>query len=253
MPETLIPGQGPGATVDPDEISRFDRLAGTWWDESGNMALLHRLNPVRVGYIRDRITARTGVDPLSPLPLKGIRLLDVGCGGGVLSEPLARLGAEVTGIDESADLIAVAQAHAENQHLGLSYQRTSVEALAAGDEQFDVVVSMEVIEHVTDPAAFVTACADVLAPGGVLFMATLNRTFKSYALAIVGAEYVLRWLPRGTHQWERFIKPSELAGHLRRTELELEDVTGVGLNPLTGQWRISRDTSVNYMISAVKP
>lgn len=241
-----------GATADPEEVSRFDQLADTWWDASGKMALLHRLNPVRISYIRDRIITQFDCDPQSPKPLSGIKILDVGCGGGILSEPLARLGATVTGIDESADLIAIAAAHATAQDLALSYRQTSVEDLVAENQQFDVVVSMEVVEHVTDPAAFVAACAEATSPGGLLFMATLNRTLKSYALAIVGAEYVLRWLPRGTHQWQRFIRPSELAGHLRQAGLELEDVTGVALNPLSGQWRLVRDTDVNYMVTAAK-
>lgn len=243
----------PSATADPDEIARFGRMAETWWDASGQMAMLHALNPVRVEYVRDRLASAFDRDPLAFPPLTGLRVLDAGCGGGILSEPLARLGASVTGIDESADLIAVARTHADGQQLPISYQHTSAEALAARGERFDAVVSMEVIEHVADQTAFVGACAGLLTPGGILIMATLNRTLKSYALAIVGAEYLLRWLPRGTHQWQRFVKPSELARAFRSAGMVLDDVSGVVLDPLTGGWRLSRDTSVNYMAMARKP
>ncbi len=243
----------PGATVDPEEIDRFNQMADTWWDTSGKMALLHRINPVRVEYVRDRLAMAFNRDPTGSQPLAEIRVLDAGCGGGILSESLARLGASVTGIDESAELIAVAHAHAEGQQLPISYQRTSAEELAARGERFGAVVSLEVIEHVADQTAFVGACAGLLAPGGVLIMATLNRTLKSYALAIVGAEYLLRWLPRGTHNWQRFVKPSELARAFRRSEMVLDDVSGVVHDPLTGEWRLSRDTGVNYMAAAHKP
>jgi 2-polyprenyl-6-hydroxyphenyl methylase/3-demethylubiquinone-9 3-methyltransferase len=203
--------------------------------------------------VRDRLVSAFDRDPLAFPPLTGLRVLDAGCGGGILSEPLARLGASVTGIDESADLIAVARAHADGQQLPIRYQHTSAEALAARGERFDAVVSLEVIEHVADQTAFVGACAGLLAPGGILIMATLNRTLKSYALAIVGAEYLLRWLPRGTHQWQRFVKPSELARAFRSAGVVLDDVSGVVLDPLTGGWRLSRDTGVNYMAAARKP
>lgn len=246
-----MPATSPtGTTADPDEIGRFAALAEEWWDTTGQMALLHGLNPVRVAYIRDQLAQNSGLDPLGPLPLSGLKILDVGCGGGLLAEPLARLGAAVTGIDESGDLIAVARAHANDQGLTIDYQHISVENLEVNDEKFDAVVSMEVVEHVTDPNAFVAACARLIAAKGSLFLATINRTPKSYALAILGAEYVLRWVPVGTHQWEKFIKPSELARAVRGAGAEVEDLSGVGLNPLSREWHLTKDTSVNYMIAA---
>jgi 2-polyprenyl-6-hydroxyphenyl methylase/3-demethylubiquinone-9 3-methyltransferase len=239
-----------GNTADAEEIERFERLADDWWNPSGRMALLHRLNPLRIGYIRDGLARELGRDPLTPQALEGVRVLDVGCGGGVLSEPLARLGAKVTGIDESTDLIAVAQAHAEGQNLDIDYRRVSLEDLNPSEHLFDAVVSMEVLEHVADPTTFIGACSSLVAPGGKLFMATINRTSKSYALAILGAEYMLRWVPIGTHQWQKFVKPSELARALRSAKLEIDDLTGVALNPLSRNWRCVKDTSVNYMITA---
>ncbi|MBT5457081.1 MAG: bifunctional 2-polyprenyl-6-hydroxyphenol methylase/3-demethylubiquinol 3-O-methyltransferase UbiG [Rhodospirillaceae bacterium] len=241
-----------GTTADPDEIGRFAALAEEWWDPAGQMALLHRLNPLRVAYIRDDLARKTGRDPLAPLPLSGLKILDVGCGGGLLSEPLARLGASVTGIDESGDLITIARAHASDQGLTIDYQHISVENLEMKDQKFDAVVSMEVVEHVTDPNAFVVACARLVAAKGSLFLATINRTAKSYALAILGAEYVLRWVPVGTHQWEKFIKPSELARAVRACGVEVEDLSGVGLNPLSQEWHLTKDTGVNYMIAGRK-
>jgi 2-polyprenyl-6-hydroxyphenyl methylase/3-demethylubiquinone-9 3-methyltransferase len=231
--------------VDPAEIAHFDALGEDWWDLSGPMRPLHAINPVRVAYIRDAV-ARHGA-------FAGARILDIGCGGGVLSEPLARMGAEMTGIDPAPGNIDIARRHAALDDLAIDYRATTAETLVAEGTHFDAVLAMEVIEHVPDPAAFVaTACA-LVRPGGLLIMSTLNRTLKSFALAIVGAEYVLRWLPKGTHKWERFITPEELARFIRANGMGVIDRAGVVYNPLGGSWRLSRDTDVNYMMVAKKP
>lgn len=239
--------------VDRAEVARFDALAATWWDETGPMRVLHRFNPVRLAYIRDALCRRFGRDPKAPFPLDGLTICDVGCGGGVLSEPLARLGARVTGLDPAEQNVAVARTHAEAAGVPVDYRGQTIEAVVAGGESFDAVLIMEVVEHVSDMPAFVrTACAAVK-PGGMLFGATLNRTLRSFALAIVGAEYVLRWLPRGTHDWEKFVTPRELAADLAAGGLTVTDTTGVVYNPLNDSWRASRDTGVNYMIAAHRP
>ncbi|MGU3655433.1 MULTISPECIES: bifunctional 2-polyprenyl-6-hydroxyphenol methylase/3-demethylubiquinol 3-O-methyltransferase UbiG [unclassified Methylobacterium] len=236
--------------VDRGEVARFDALAATWWDETGPMRVLHRFNPVRLAYIRDALCRRFGRDPRAPFPLDGLSICDVGCGGGVLSEPLARLGARVTGLDPAEQNIAVARAHAEAAGVPVDYRGATIEAVVAGGERFDAVLIMEVVEHVSDMPAFVrTACAG-LKPGGLLFGATLNRTLRSFALAIVGAEYVLGWLPRGTHDWQKFVTPDELARAIRAGGLAVTDTVGVVYNPLTDGWRTSRDTAVNYMVAA---
>ncbi|KAA0122766.1 bifunctional 2-polyprenyl-6-hydroxyphenol methylase/3-demethylubiquinol 3-O-methyltransferase UbiG [Methylobacterium sp. P1-11] len=236
--------------VDRDEVARFDALAATWWDETGPMRVLHRFNPVRLAYIRDALCRRFGRDPRAPFPLEGLSVCDVGCGGGVLSEPLARLGARVTGLDPAEQNIAVAKAHAEAAGVPVDYRGQTIEAVVADGESFDAVLIMEVVEHVSDMPAFVrTACAAVK-PGGLLFGATLNRTLRSFALAIVGAEYVLGWLPRGTHDWQKFVTPEELARAVRAGGLAVTDTVGVVYNPLTDSWRISRDKAVNYMVAA---
>lgn len=240
------------STVDPDEVARFDRLAETWWDERGPMRPLHRFNPVRVGYIRDLAANHFGRDIRAAAPLAGLSVLDIGCGGGVLSEPLARLGASVTGLDPAEKNVAVARTHAEGQGLAIDYRAETVESVAARGETFDIVLAMEVVEHVADVAAFVAATSDVVKPGGLLFMATLNRTAKSFALAIVGAEYILRWLPRGTHDWHKFVTPDELAGAITRNGLAVTDRKGVVYNPLGDTWRQSSDMSVNYMLAAAR-
>lgn len=249
---------GKGDTRDPAEIARFDALAASWWDAKGPMAVLHRFNPVRLAYIRDRAAERLGRDPLSIRPLEGLSIIDIGCGGGVLAEPLARLGAEVMGIDPAPANIAVARAHAQMMELAasgcaLEYRETTIEAVVAAGQRFDVVLAMEVVEHVADVEAFIAACTAAVKPGGIIIMATLNRTLKAFALAIVGAEYVLGWLPRGTHQWERFIRPDELGTSLASHGLQLMDEAGVVYHPLSGQWSLSDDTDVNYMICANKP
>ena len=240
-------------TVDADEIARFDALAARWWRADGPMRALHRLNPTRIRFVRDRVAARLGRDPEAEAPLAGLDLIDVGCGAGLLAEPMARLGARVTGIDAAAENIRVATAHAEAGGLDIDYHRADVEALARDGERYDVVLSMEVVEHVADLGAFLDACCALLRPGGAMFLATLNRTPQSFALAIVGAEYVLRWLPRGTHDWRRFVRPGELATHLRRGGVRLGELVGVRYNLLADDWSTSDDLSVNYMALGEKP
>ncbi|MCP8938948.1 bifunctional 2-polyprenyl-6-hydroxyphenol methylase/3-demethylubiquinol 3-O-methyltransferase UbiG [Alsobacter sp. SYSU M60028] len=237
-------------SVDAGEVERFDRLARTWWDPSGPMKPLHRLNPVRLAFIRDRVAERLGRDPRSGQPLAGVSVLDVGCGGGLLCEPLARLGADVTGIDPAPTNVEVARLHAERSGVAVTYRQSTVEKIVAEGSRFDVVLAMEVVEHVTDVDAFVAACCAAAKPDGQLFMATLNRTLRAFALAIVGAEYVLGWLPRGTHQWDKFVTPDELAEAIARGGLRVRDETGVAFNPLEGTWRLSSDTGVNYMVCA---
>jgi 2-polyprenyl-6-hydroxyphenyl methylase/3-demethylubiquinone-9 3-methyltransferase len=253
MADSAAESPSQSASVDPDEVAKFAALAGEWWDPTGKFAPLHRLNPARLTFIRDRIAAHAGRDPLAERPLAGLRVLDIGCGGGLLCEPLARLGAQITGIDAAEPNVAVATAHAAEAGLDIDYRHTTAEALAGGDTRFDLVLNMEVVEHVADVAAFLQASAALVAPGGAMTLATLNRTPKSFALAIVGAEYILRWLPRGTHDWRRFQRPSELVAYLRAAGLETKELTGVTYNPLTRAWRLApRDLDVNYMIFAVK-
>lgn len=239
-----------GSTVDPAEVARFDAMARTWWDPKGPMAVLHKFNPVRLAFIRDLACERFGRDPKSLRSLEGLSLVDIGCGGGVLSEPLARLGAGVTGLDPAPGNIVVARAHAEKTGLAIDYRDETIEALVAEGRSFDIVLAMEVVEHVADVEAFVSACCAAVKPGGLLVTATLNRTLKSYALAIVGAEYILRWLPRGTHDWEKFVTPDELGSAIERNGLALGESTGVAYNPLADRWSRSRDMDVNYMLAA---
>ena len=240
-------------TVDPQEIAQFAAIADAWWDPDGAFRPLHRLNPVRLGYIRDRLCAHFGLDAEAPKPLAGLRLVDVGCGGGLLCEPLTRMGATVTGIDAAAEGIAAAQAHAETVGLEIDYRATTAEAMVDAGESFDAVISMEVLEHVSDVGAFLGACRDLTRPGGALALSTLNRTPKSYLMAIIGAEYVLRWLPRGTHDWKKFIRPSELAAALRHQGLELVDLTGIEYSPVTDRFSAGPKLEVNYMAFATRP
>lgn len=240
------------ASIDPAEIERFSALAAEWWDPQGKFRPLHKFNPVRLGFIRDRVAAHFGRDVTSDAPLAGLRLLDIGCGGGLVSEPMARLGAAVTGADAGERNIGVASLHAAEAGVSVDYRCTSAEALAAAGEQFDVVLALEVVEHVADLEGFLAACAQMVKPGGLLIAATLNRTPKSFALGIVAAEYILRWVPRGTHDWKKFLKPHELAGGLRHGGLALKEVAGVSYDPLNDRWSVGTDTSVNYMLVATK-
>ena len=245
-------------TVDAGEIERFSRIAAEWWDPAGKFAPLHRLNPVRVGYIRDRIAAHWQRDALSGGsgqggPLQGLSLLDIGCGGGLLSEPMARLGATVTGLDAASRNVAVAAAHAEGQGLAIDYRQGTAEALAAAGAQFDVVLALEIVEHVADVDLFLASCGRMVKPGGLLFLSTLNRTAKAWALAIAGAEYVLGWLPRGTHDWKKFLKPSEVVNGLRLGGIEAQEIVGVVYSPLSRAWSLNRrDLDVNYMLYGTK-
>jgi len=238
------------ATIDPAEVARFERIAQTWWDPKGPMRILHKFNPVRLAYIRDEACRRFERDPRSAQSLAGLRILDVGCGGGVLSDPLARLGASVTGLDPAPTNIEVARRHAERAGIAVDYRGETVEAVAARGETFDIVLAMEVVEHVADVQAFINACARAVKPGGFLAMATLNRTLRSFALAIVGAEYVLGWLPKGTHQWEKFVTPEELTLAIEAAGFAVVDQQGVVYNPLRDQWSLARDVGVNYMVLA---
>lgn len=241
-------------TVDDAEVAKFAALAERWWDSEGPFRPLHWLNPVRLRCIRDRVAAHFGREPKAEKPLDGLGILDIGCGGGLLDEPLTRLGATVVGIDATAENIRVAALHAERSGLAIDYRHTTAEALHAEGERFDVVLNMEVVEHVADVRAFLAASGGLLRTGGIMITATLNRTLKSYALAIVGAEYVLHWLPVGTHDWKRFVRPSELAAGMRAAGLSVQDFTGVVYNPLSGKWSLDpRDIDVNYIAVAVKP
>jgi 2-polyprenyl-6-hydroxyphenyl methylase/3-demethylubiquinone-9 3-methyltransferase len=241
-----------GASVDPAEIARFAAMADEWWDPAGKFKPLHKFNPVRLGYIRDRLAQHFGRDPLGAKPLAGLRLLDIGCGGGLVAEPMARLGATVVAIDASAKNIAIASNHAARMGLAIDYRHATAEDLVAAGEQFDAVLSLEVVEHVADVDLFLSNCGDLVRAGGALVVATLNRTPKAFLLAIVGAEYVMRWLPRGTHEWKKFVRPGEISDALRKPGLAVTHVTGVAFNPILDTWRLARDLDVNYMAFAVK-
>ena len=246
------PPAGTG-TVDPDEVARFSAMAAEWWDPTGKFRPLHRFNPVRLAYVRDRVSAHFGCDAKAMRPFEGLRLLDIGCGGGLLSEPMCRLGAAVTGADAGDRNIATASVHAHEQGLDIDYRCTTAEALAEAGERFDVILNMEVIEHVADRDAFLAACAALLKPGGLMIVATMNRTVKALGLAVIGAEYVLGWLPRGTHDWSKFVTPDEMRTGLAAAGLEVAGMTGVVYNPLADRWSLARDMGVNYMALAVKP
>ncbi|SEC25003.1 3-demethylubiquinone-9 3-methyltransferase [Rhizobiales bacterium GAS188] len=245
-------GRMQASTIDPAEIARFERLASTWWEPEGPMRALHAMNPARLSWIRDQVVAHFGRDAREVRAFAGLSAIDIGCGGGLLSEPLARLGARVTGIDPAAENIGVARRHAEGAGLSIDYRVETVEKVAEAGGSFDIVFAMEVVEHVADVQAFIGACERVLKPGGLLLMSTLNRTLRSFALAIVGAEYVLRWLPRGTHRWDKFLTPEELADEVEGAGLETVDVKGLVFDPLRFEWRRSRDKAVNYVLAARK-
>ena len=243
----------PNTTVDPSEVAKFEAMAAEWWDPNGKFKPLHMLNPCRLDYIIGQIAAEYDRDPEQELPFKGLRILDIGCGGGLLCEPMARLGATVVGVDAAERNIPVAQAHAVQSGLDIDYRFNTAEALAADGEQFDVVLNMEVVEHVADPLAYLTACQQLLKPNGLMVCSTINRNPKSFAMAIIGAEYVMRWLPKGTHEWSKFITPDELFGLITDAGLEPVDRKGFVFNPITWQWKLSdRDLSVNYVTASIK-
>ena len=242
------------STVDADEVAKFERMAAEWWNPEGKFKPLHMLNPCRLDYITTQIAAEFGRDLSQPRPFAGLRILDIGCGGGLLSEPMARLGADVVGADAAARNIPVARLHAEQSGLAIDYRHTTAEDMAAAGEQFDAVLNMEVVEHVADPLAYLTACQRLLKPGGLMVCSTINRNPKSFAMAIVGAEYVMRWLPKGTHEWKKFITPDELFDLIRQAGLTPVDRKGFVFNPVAWSWRISdRDLSVNYVTASTKP
>lgn len=237
-------------TVDTDEIARFSALAGEWWDPSGPMAPLHKLNPIRLSWIKDQVSAVFRRDPKDPRAYSHLRFLDVGCGAGIAAEPFCRLGAEITAIDPSQENIEAARLHATEGGLSIDYRATTAEALTESGETFDVVTALEVVEHVTDVSAFIGTCASMVRPGGVLIVTTINRTAKAFALAIVGAEYVLRWLPRGTHSYDRLVTPKELEIAFDSAGLSVASETGVMYVPFADYWHLTDDMDVNYMMAA---
>jgi 2-polyprenyl-6-hydroxyphenyl methylase / 3-demethylubiquinone-9 3-methyltransferase len=240
-------------TADAAEIAHFDALAETWWDPHGEMRALHMINPVRLGYIRDAACRHFRRDPKALDCLRGLRILDIGCGAGVLSEPLARIGAAVVGADAAETSIEVAKRHAAGSGLDIDYRAVTAEVLADAGERFDIVLAMEVVEHVADMDLFVRRCAEMIKAGGLMIVATINRTLKSFALAIVGAEYILRLLPRGTHHWDKLVRPDELETALEENGLKVVDERGVVLNIFTGEMQLSDDVDVNYMVVAERP
>ncbi|NRG17187.1 bifunctional 2-polyprenyl-6-hydroxyphenol methylase/3-demethylubiquinol 3-O-methyltransferase UbiG [Rhizobiales bacterium] len=241
------------STIDDAEVARFSAMAAEWWDPSGKFRPLHKFNPVRLSYIKEKVCAHFDRDPRAPDSFAGLRLLDIGCGGGLLCEPMRRLGADVIGADASATNVEVARIHAGQSGLDIDYRATTAEALADAGETFDIVLNMEVVEHVADVPLYLTSCARMVKPGGLMFMATINRTLKAYALAIVGAEYILRWLPRGTHSFEKLVRPSELEMPLGAAGLYVADRAGVTYNPLADEWSRSSDMDVNYMMLFARP
>ncbi len=244
--------QSAATSIAPEEIAKFSAMAAEWWDPQGKFRPLHQLNPVRLSFIRNQICSHFDRNEDAGDPLSGLDLLDMGCGGGLLSEPMCRLGANVTGADAAEKNIKTASVHAQEQGLDINYQVTTAEDLLAGGAEFDVVLAMEIIEHVASVPDFLATCADLLKPGGVLFVATLNRTLRAYGLAIVAAERILRWLPQGTHEWDKFVKPEEIEAALDASGLKCAAPTGVSFNPISAEWRLTSDTGVNYMMTATK-
>jgi 2-polyprenyl-6-hydroxyphenyl methylase / 3-demethylubiquinone-9 3-methyltransferase len=245
--------RGSAGTLDPGEVDRFARLASEWWDANGKFRALHRIGPARLAFLRDEMVRHFALAGGGLRPLAGLRVLDVGCGGGLIAEPLARLGAEVTGLDPAPETIEAARRHAVGEGLEIDYRAGRVEELVVEAAAFDAVVCLEVIEHVPDAAVFLQSCARLVRPGGLMLLSTLNRTLKAYLLAIIGGEYILRWLPVGTHQWDRFVTPDELARHLRSAGLAAPVVKGLVYNPLADTWSVGGDTDVNYLAAAAKP
>lgn len=240
------------SSVDAREVANFEAIADAWWDPQGKFRPLHQINPVRLGFVRDHLARHFGRDPMGPKPFEGLSVLDIGCGGGLLSEPLTRLGASVTGIDFGERNIEIARQHAGQMGLAIEYRVATAEALVAEGQHFDAVLNLEVIEHVVDPAAFLGSCAALVKADGAMVIATLNRTLKAYLLAILGAEYVLRWLPRGTHNWKKFMRPSEVADCLRPHGFGIQDLSGMLYDPLQDGWRLSRRLDVNYLAFATR-
>ena len=241
------------STIDQSEVDRFSAMAAEWWSPTGKFRPLHKFNPVRLTYIRDKAAENFGRDPKSPKPLEGLRVLDIGCGGGLLSEPVARMGATVVGADPSEKNIGIASTHAKASGVSVDYRAATAEQMAEAGETFDIVLNMEVVEHVADVELFMTTCARMVRPGGMMFVATINRTIKAAALAIFAAENILRWLPRGTHQYEKLVRPEELEKPLTADGMQIADRTGVFFNPLSNQWNLSKDMDVNYMLLAKRP
>ncbi len=255
-PNAAMPGRGHSSssvTLDEEQVANFAAMADEWWDPHGKFRPLHELNPVRLTFIRDSLCAHFGRDARAPHALKGLAIADIGCGGGLLCEPMARLGATVTGLDPAEESIDAARAHAAGQGLDIDYRADLAETLAEAGEQFDAVLAMEVVEHVPDVPAFVKVAVKLVRPGGIMLLSTINRTLKSYALAIVGAEYVLRWLPIGTHRWDRFVTPDELAAACHGSGFDETSRKGMIFNPLAGSWNLSTDTDVNYLMAAARP
>ncbi len=240
------------STASPEEVARFTAIAEEWWDPKGKFRPLHKFNPTRLTFIRDQLCSHFGGDPLADKPLKGLKILDIGCGGGLVSEPMARMGAEMTSIDAGEQNVQVAAIHAEKSGLEIGYRHILPEDLVKEGAQFDVVLNMEVVEHVPDLEAFLTACCALVKPGGAMIGATLNRTLKSLAMAKIGAEYVLRWLPPGTHDWNKFLKPSEFASGLRPHGLTVQTLKGMTYSPMGDSWSLTDDLTVNYLLFAVK-
>jgi len=253
QPLLLAPEPASGGTIDDAEIARFSKLAETWWDETGPFRPLHWINPVRLAYLREQLIQQFGRDASAMRPFEGLRLLDIGCGGGLISEPMARMGFSVTGIDAAAKHIPVAATHAAAQGLSIDYRHAAAEDLLAAGETFDVVFGLEIVEHVAQPDLFVASVGTLVRPGGVAVFSTLNRTLRSLAFGVIAAEYVLRWLPRGTHSWDKFLKPSELAAHIRAAGLTVQSMAGLSFDPLHWRWSVSRDLGVNYFIVTRKP
>lgn len=243
----------PGSTIDSKEIANFTSIAKEWWDPAGKFRPLHKFNPVRIAYLREKLCEHFDRDPKDPGALEGLRVLDIGCGGGLLSEPMARMGAEVVGADAGETNIEVAKLHASQSGIDIDYRTTTAEEMAAAGETFDIVLNMEVVEHVADVNLFMTACANMVRPGGLTCVATINRTRKAQLLAIFMAENVLQWLPRGTHQYEKLVTPEEIVAPLEASGMEVVERTGVTYNPIADTWKRSRDTDVNYMILAKRP
>lgn len=240
-------------TIDQSEVDRFSAMAAEWWDPTGKFKPLHKFNPVRLSYIRDRVCENFGRDVRSHKPFEGLRFLDIGCGGGLLSEPMARMGATVVGADPSEKNVRIAETHAAESGVSVDYRAVSAEQLAEAGETFDVILNMEVVEHVADVNLFISTCASMVRPGGLMFVATINRTFKANALAIIAAERILRWLPKGTHSYDKLVKPEELEAPLQAGGMEITHRTGVFYNVLQDRWNLSRDMDVNYMMLAKRP